>query len=381
MLRFCHEKCPNLRLKLDQEPFTRNIKRYFRKKVLLIIHHISLGLQMSFLPLLLIWKNEEHQDKKLIFFSKKTWMRSLMILLVVVSSIRKAMSKQNNEFTGQFLKGCQEKSVPKELLTLISMLVDGTNPNSKLSQFSLTCAQLIMSYYKPNNKTNEEKMTYHSRKREMPIVVYNALNLYGRFRSKGIITDMFHLGLCAPYLTALGITKNIAENMIKEFEKLSCFVPRSTRRGIFTVIAKDNIDLNSRSYTATSHYHGTSMSLIQFSGEVKGTEYELSFPMDEKIMSFKISPLPEKYAKVNTYISDIPEYYAPKNNGPIPTLDLSILEIAVQHEFFQVAFYIHSRKAWLGITPLSSQKRFPLRKKDFTAVLLLLWGKVHTLSM
>ena len=176
-------------------------------------------------------------------------------------------------------------------------------------------------------------MTYHSRRRKTPIVVYNVPNLCGRFRSKGIITDRFHLGLCAPYLTVLGITKNIAEKMIKEFEKLGCFVPRSTRRGIFTVIAKDNIDLNSRSYTATSHYHGTSISLIQFSGEVKGTEYELSFPMDEKIMSFKISPLPETYAKVNTYISDIPEYYAPKNNGPIPTLDLSILEIAVQHEF------------------------------------------------
>ena len=297
-----------------------------------------------------------------------------------VSSIRKAMSKQNNEFTGQFLKGCQEKSVPKELLTLISMLVDGTNPNSKLSQFSFTCAQLIMSNYKPNNKTNEKKMTYHSRKRETPIVVYNALNLYGRFRSKGIITDMFHLGFCAPYLTVLGITKNIAEKMIKEFEKLGCFVLRSASRGIFTVIAKDNIDLNSRSYTATSHYHGTSVSLIQFSGEVKGTEYELSFPMDEKIMSFKISPLPEKYAKVNTYISDIPEYYAPKNNGPIPTLDLSILEIAVQHEF-----------SWLHSTSLAEkhgwashhflQNRFPLCEKDFTAVLPLLREKVHTLSM
>ena len=38
-----------------------------------------------------------------------------------------------------------------------------------------------------------------------------------------------------------------------------------TRKGIFTVIAKDNIDLNSSSSTAISHCHGTSMSILQFS--------------------------------------------------------------------------------------------------------------------
>ena len=33
---------------------------------------------------------------------------------------------------------------------------------------------------------------------------------------------------------------------------------------MFTIIAKDNIDHNARSTTATEHYHGTSFSVFQF---------------------------------------------------------------------------------------------------------------------
>ena len=36
---------------------------------------------------------------------------------------------------------------------------------------------------------------------------------------------------------------------------------------MFTVIAKDNINLNSRSSTATMDYHGVSFSLIQMDSE------------------------------------------------------------------------------------------------------------------
>ena len=118
----------------------------------------------------------------------------------VVVPIRKKISEQKNRFTGTFSMDCQKASVPKELLSLISMLIDGTDHTSKLSQASLTCAQLIVSNYLPNNTDDENKTRYHSKDRETPLVLYNALNLYGRFRSKCIITNQFHLGLSVPYL-------------------------------------------------------------------------------------------------------------------------------------------------------------------------------------
>ena len=192
----------------------------------------------------------------------------------IVVPIRKAISRQQNNFTGKFSMDCQKNSVPKELLSLISMLVDGTDHTSKSSQATLTCAQLIVSNYKPNNTGAEDKTTYHSQKRETPLVLYNALNLYGRFRSECIITNQFHMGLSVPYLRILKITKHIADAMLQQFKDLKCFVPRGTQKGVFTVIAKDNIDLNSRSSTATMDYHGTGFSLIQMhSEESEGTVY------------------------------------------------------------------------------------------------------------
>ena len=52
-----------------------------------------------------------------------------------------------------------------------------------------------------------------------------------------------------------------------------CIFPSKLRKFIFTVIAKDNCDLNATPSTASQHYHGKSMSVIQFpSDKEKGEE-------------------------------------------------------------------------------------------------------------
>ena len=119
-----------------------------------------------------------------------------------------------------FLRTAMKNSVPKELHPLISMLIDGTDHTSKLSQATLTCTQLTVSNYEPGNTGTEDKMTNHSQKRETSLVLYNALNLYGRFRSKSIITNQFHMGLSVFYLRILEITKQTADVMLHQFKDL-----------------------------------------------------------------------------------------------------------------------------------------------------------------
>ena len=72
----------------------------------------------------------------------------------VVTPIRKEMSKQCNEFDGQFSSSCQVNSVPRLLLCLISNLIDGNsgNGNNGFSQEVLTVAQMIMSHQRKSNK-------------------------------------------------------------------------------------------------------------------------------------------------------------------------------------------------------------------------------------
>ena len=52
----------------------------------------------------------------------------------IVIPIRKAITCQQNNFTGKFSMDCQKNSVPKELPSLITTLNDATGHTSKLSQ-------------------------------------------------------------------------------------------------------------------------------------------------------------------------------------------------------------------------------------------------------
>ena len=55
----------------------------------------------------------------------------IKLLNKVVCPVRKAMVLRRDDFDGTFSANCQQNSVPKELLALISMLIDGININVK----------------------------------------------------------------------------------------------------------------------------------------------------------------------------------------------------------------------------------------------------------
>ena len=52
------------------------------------------------------------------------------------------MKNINNEFSGSLVQNCQQKSIPTELTTLVSMLIEGNNVSNSTSQNILTCAQI-----------------------------------------------------------------------------------------------------------------------------------------------------------------------------------------------------------------------------------------------
>ena len=68
---------------------------------------------------------------------------------------------------------------------------------------------------------------------------------------------------------------------MQQYERDKVFLPKMLRKLLFTIIAKDNVDLISSSNTATAHYHGTSMTVLQFPlstcpGKIQNIEYDLT---------------------------------------------------------------------------------------------------------
>ena len=77
-------------------------------------------------------------------------------------------------------------------------------------------------------------------------------------------------------------------------------------KGLFTVMLKDNIDINARSNFIQSHYHGTSISMIQFrTNEDAGTAFpKVDVSKKVKTNSNKLSPLPADYINIQNLFSD-----------------------------------------------------------------------------
>ena len=123
---------------------------------------------------------------------------------------------------------------------------------------------------------------------------------------------------------------------LQQFKDLKCFLPQGTQKGVFTVVAKENINFSSRSSTATMNYHGNGFLLIQmhYAKESEGTVYNYIYTMDNVINILKIDSMPEEYSQISTFLSDLAVYYAPKcnNSMEIQSLDSSLLNEAVQQE-------------------------------------------------
>ena len=82
------------------------------------------------------------------------------------------MEDTNNDFDGSFENDCQRKSIPIQLFTVISMLIDGVGMhNEGFSQQSLTISQLIQSNFKKHTKKKKTNIRKISKKRETPIVI------------------------------------------------------------------------------------------------------------------------------------------------------------------------------------------------------------------
>ena len=152
----------------------------------------------------------------------------------IVQAIRNVTSLTQNTFNVEFTGDSQMNSLPIQLLSLISMLIDGTNISNKgFSQASLTTSQIVVYYFRKCGKQTESKRR-HLKERETPVVIYNALKIYSTVRSRVLIDHFLSLGICLSYQRVQDITKNLYNSMRRQF-----LVPLVLKKGIFSVMAKD----------------------------------------------------------------------------------------------------------------------------------------------
>ena len=205
----------------------------------------------------------------------------------------------NFKFAGCFPSNCQENSVPSSLKLLISLIVNGPNLKDQdqcETQACLTVGQAIVYNTKKRASDSCAVKTRHSPDREPPLPIYVGLNIHQVTRSKKLIQQLYHIGICISYDRVLEIEDGIATAVSKQFEEEGVVAPGCLRKRLLTFSALDNLDHNPSSTTAMDAFHGTGISLFQFpTGADPG---ENRPPVTASPSRTKQHHLPDSYAVV-----------------------------------------------------------------------------------
>ena len=170
--------------------------------------------------------------------------------------------------SGLLTTGSQEASVPKSLITFISMLIDGTNISQRTpatGQTALTISQLIRFNMMKDKRRNTAitEFARHSQDQETPFPLYTGLLIHSKTRKKDLVNTFARQGLSVSYSRVKSVELSVTKQLCKQYRENECICPPSLKEGIFTTSAIDNIDHNPSSTTAKDSFHGTSISISQ----------------------------------------------------------------------------------------------------------------------
>ena len=228
-----------------------------------------------------------------------------IILPKVAKIVRRDLSNTKYTFDGTFKKQCQKKSVPQSLLSLVNMIIDGSNikvnsDNVTEPQAALTISQLLQfnSSFRCPSSVTVPTSTYHSTEREPPLMLYLGLLLHAKTRKRGLIDKLYDLGLCLSYDRILAISTAMRNSVSARFEYENVVCPPKLRFSLFTTAAVDNIDHNASSTTAKGSLHGMGISLFQHPSENSTGEDRRVIILDKTVQTKKLTPLPDQYSNV-----------------------------------------------------------------------------------
>lgn len=143
-----------------------------------------------------------------------------IVMTKISNIIRKDIFSQTVSFSGSFDEKSQVESVPQSLLSLVSMLINGSNiedraQNTSLSQPVLTIAQLLVfnSFKRQRNIKPKPIEIHHNKEREMPLPLYLGLKAYALSRERQLVDSLFTIGLSTSYNRIMDIVTSLGNNV------------------------------------------------------------------------------------------------------------------------------------------------------------------------
>ena len=190
----------------------------------------------------------------------------IMFLPRAAEIVRDDMFNNSDLYNGTFSQAYQQRSESPSLLTLVKMILVGTNKQSHEQgnqQAALSIAQLIKFNSIKNGRRSTDGSVRHSRNQEKPLPLYIGVLMHVKTRIKKLVEKLCALGLSVSYDRVLCLSSDLANAVCEHYEENGTVCPPKLRGRGFNYCCFYNIDHNRSSTTATGSFHGTSISLIQ----------------------------------------------------------------------------------------------------------------------
>ena len=163
------------------------------------------------------------------------------------------MSQYGSAFSGSVSDKQLKDTVPKALLALVNMILEG--PSSQCStdkdqepvanKMSLTIAAQLLTFNSVKSVRKQRSGNIrHNTDCEVPLALYLGLKMHAETRKRQLVDCLFHF-------------------IIERFERDCAVCPPQLKEGLFTTGRMGNIDHNPSSTTAVDAFHGTGHSLCQ----------------------------------------------------------------------------------------------------------------------
>ena len=208
------------------------------------------------------------------------------------------MFQEDQQFSGDFSYEKQKSSVSKELLHLVSLILDDNSPSRETDHctqsevIKLNLSQLIQ-YNSVKKKRQSSGPVRHSKVNEPPLPVKIGLLIHASTRKKSLVNKFAKDGLSISYNRVEEIQNNITKYLCTKYNKENIVCPPQLQNGCFTITAIDNIDHNPSSTTAHSSFHGTTISVFQ---KTQKKVEKTNINLDEGDEEYKT--LPEYYTNI-----------------------------------------------------------------------------------
>ena len=231
--------------------------------------------------------------------------------------LRREMLEKELSFKGSFHSGCQKDSVPRSLLVLVRMILEGPNippdeSEDALSQTALSIAQLLLFNCHIRRREGSCSIS-HLQKRETPLPLYLGVMIHAKTRKREIVETLYDLGLSVSYQRVLAVSTEEGNHVCEQFKADKVVCPPKLRYGLTTGGEIDNIDHDPSSTTAKDSFHGTSISLSQQPTVHKGGRERRRVEVENK-NSTSLEALPQAYINV-------PPLVLKHKEPPIPALN------------------------------------------------------------